>query len=211
MNDIIIVGCGGFAREVRWLIEECNKKKKEWNLIGWVSEQHLGTVVEGLPILGNDQWLIAHPDPINVVIALGDGKLRKKLAQSYYQNKNITFPNIVAPDVKLSKNIKMGQGCIITFQNIFTVGIEIGDFVISNLACTVGHDCKIGDYATLYPGAHISGGVTLGECVSVGTGANIIQGCSVGENTFVGAGAVVLKNLPSNGTAVGVPAKIVEK
>lgn len=211
MNNIVIVGNGGFAREVKWLIEECNKIKKEWNLIGWISTQEKGTIVDGLPIVGDDQWLIEYSEPISAVIAIGNGALRKRLVQSYRVNKNISFPNIVAPNVILNKRIKMGQGCIITFQSTFTVDIEIGNFIISNLACTVGHDCKIGNYTTLYPGAHVSGGVTLGECSSVGTGASIIQGCSIGENTFIGAGAVVVKNIPSNCTAVGVPAKVVER
>lgn len=211
MNNTVIVGNGGFAREVKWLIEECNKVEKTWNLLGWVSTQKQGEIVDGLPILGDDQWLITYSEPINVVIALGNGTLRKRLAEAYSKNENIMFPNIIAPDVNMGKILKMGHGCIITFQSIFTVDIEIGDFVVSNLSCTIGHDCKIGSYTTLFPGAHISGGVTLGECSSVGTGASIIQGCSVGENTFVGAGAVVLKNLPSNCTAVGVPAKVVEK
>ena len=41
----------------------------------------------------------------------------------------------------------------------------------------------------------------------MGTGSKIIQGLSVGMNTFVGAGAVVVRNLPPDCTAVGVPAK----
>lgn len=45
------------------------------------------------------------------------------------------------------------------------------------------------------------------ECVSIGTGSAIIQGVNIGKNTVIGARAVVIKDLPSNCTAVGTPAK----
>jgi serine acetyltransferase len=57
------------------------------------------------------------------------------------------------------------------------------------------------------PTVNISGEVVLGECVYVGTGAKIINQLEIGEGTIVGAGAVVAKTLPSNCTAVGIPAK----
>ena len=44
----------------------------------------------------------------------------------------------------------------------------------------------------------------------VGTGAKIINQLSIGENTIVGAGAVVVKSLPANCTAVGVPANVIK-
>ena len=83
--------------------------------------------------------------------------------------------------------------------------------MICNLASTIAHDCVIKDYVTIYSGVHIAGNVILGECVSVGIGTNIIQGLSIGDNTFIGAGAVVVKDLPANCTAVGIPAKPMEK
>lgn len=207
MEDIVLIGSGGFAREVRWLIEECNDVNKKWNILGWISKEEQGTIISGLPVLGDDEWLLKYDRPINVVLSVGSGKLREKLSKLYAQNENIKFPNIIAPNASMSESVKLGQGCIITAQSVFTVDITIGDFLISNLGSTIGHDCVIGDYVTLFPGAHISGCVSLGECVSIGTGASIIQGLSVGENTFIGAGAAVVRDIPSNCTAVGVPAK----
>lgn len=207
MADIVIVGSGGFAREVRWLIEECNKDTNEWNILGWVSREKAGTVIDRLPVLGDDDWLIEYKKKINVAISVGDGSLRKKLAEKYKKNCNIIFPNIIAPNALMSNSVKIGYGCIVAAQSIFTVDIKIGDFLISNLGCTVGHDCCIGNYVTLSPGAHVSGCVSIGECSLIGTGANIIEGLEIGSNVFIGAGAAVVRNIPSDSTAVGVPAK----
>ena len=207
MKDIVLVGSSGFAKEVRWLIEECNSDDKRWNILGWISKEPPGTIVAGLPVLGDDDWLIDYQKPIDVAISVGNGFLRRKIVERYVKNQNISFPNIIAPSAQMSRSVDLGVGCIVTAQSIFTVDIKIGDFLISNLASTIGHDCKIGNYVTLFPGVHVSGNVTLGDCTSVGTGANIIQGLTVGENSFIGAGAAVVKNIPSNCTAVGIPAK----
>ena len=79
-----------------------------------------------------------------------------------------------------------------------------------NLDCTIGHDAIINDYSTILPSVNVSGAVTIGECVSVGTGSAIIQGLSIGDNTVIGAGSVVVKDIPENTVAVGVPAKVIK-
>lgn len=211
MKDIAIVGSGGCAREVKWLIEECNKVKKEWNILGWISKEEPGTMISGLPVLGDDEWIVNYKKPISVAVSVGDGKLRKKIVEYYRRNANISFPNIISPNASMSDSVKMGEGCIVSAESIFTVDIKIGNFLISNLAVTIAHDCIINDYVTLFSGAHISGNVTLGECVSVGTGANIIQGLSVGDCSFIGAGAAVVRDIPDHCTAAGVPAKPIVK
>jgi acetyltransferase-like isoleucine patch superfamily enzyme len=57
------------------------------------------------------------------------------------------------------------------------------------------------------PSVNISGEVEIGDGVYCGTGAKIINQLTIGEGTIIGAGAVVSKSLPSNCTAVGIPAK----
>ena len=211
MKDIVIVGSGGFAREVRWLIEECNARQPVWNILGWISQDTPGTIISDLPVLGDDEWLIHCNKSIDVAMSVGSGILRKKIVSLYKNTKNICFPNIISPTAVMSDRVKLGKGCIITARSIFTVDINVGDFFICNLACTIGHDCRIGNYVTLFPGAHISGNVTLNDGVSIGTGANIIQGITVGENSFIGAGAAVVRDIPAFCTAAGVPARPLKK
>lgn len=110
----------------------------------------------------------------------------------------------------LSHSVEIGEGCIICAGSIATVNIHIGNNVIINLDCTIGHDTKIGDYVTVYPSANISGLVTIEEAAEIGTGTQIIQGKRIGEATIVGAGAVVISDLPAKCTAVGSPAKIIK-
>ena len=121
-------------------------------------------------------------------------------------NPNITFPTIIASDVQYSDSVKFGQGCIVCLSCILTVNVTIGDFVIINPDSTIGHDAVLDDFVSLYYSVNVSGNVHIGSCSEIGTGANIIQGKSIGENSIVGAGSVVVKDIPSNCTAVGIPA-----
>ena len=67
-------------------------------------------------------------------------------------------------------------------------------------------DAEIGAYATVLPGANVSGNVSVGEGVLLGADATVIQGVTIGRNTIVGAGATVVRDLPADCTAVGTPA-----
>ncbi len=211
MEDIVIIGSGGLAREVRWLIEDCNKKHCQWNVIGWVSKETPGTLIAGLPVLGDDNWLLNHNAPISVAVSVGSSILRKNIVTNIKKNINISFPIIVSPSAELSDSVHLGKGSIVMAKSILTVDINIGSFFVSNPSCTIAHDCSFGDYVTLNPGSNISGNVNLGRCVTIGAGASIIQGLSVGDNSTIGAGATVISNIPSDCTAVGVPAKPLEK
>ena len=95
-----------------------------------------------------------------------------------------------------------------------TVDIEITDFAILNLDCTVGHDVKIESYVTIYPSVNISGCIKIGACsegeTEIGTGSHIIQGIKIGKQVVLGAGTIVIRDIPSGCTAVGNPAKVIK-
>lgn len=206
MEDLVIIGAGGFGREVAWLIEDINKKRLKWNVLGFVDEDESiqGTEINGYKVIGTLDWL--KEQKISVVNAIGDPIIKKKITDKLQGSHNI-YPVLIHPSVIYSDRVKFGEGSIICAGNIITVDVKIGNHVIINLDCTVGHDTNIGDYTTILPSVNVSGYVTTEECVSVGTGSAITQGVGIGKNTVIGAGAIVVKDLPANCTAVGSPAK----
>ena len=84
--------------------------------------------------------------------------------------------------------------------------VKIGNYVIVDWDCTIGHDDVLSDYVTLYPSVNVSGCCEIGECVEFGTGMRIIQGLKVASGTIVGAGATVVRNITEAGVYVGSPA-----
>lgn len=209
MKKIVIIGTGGFGREVAWLIERINKIEPTWEILGYVDENKdlFGTLSGGYPVLGNDEWLIDQEAEVYAVCAIGSSKIRKKVIKKL---DGIKYATLIDPKVEMSNRVKIGEGSIICAGTILTVDINIGEHVIINLDCTIGHDAMLEDFVTLYPSVNVSGNTLLEECVEMGTGCQIIQGLKIGRSTIVGAGAVVVKDLPNGCTAVGSPAKAIK-
>lgn len=212
MKNIAIFGCGGFGREVATLIEEINRHKKTYNIIGFFDDAvSANTIINGYPILGGINELNKWKGKLSLAIAIGTPTIKVDILSKII-NTNIDFPALIHPSVIIgnSNYVTIGRGCIICAYSVITVNVQISDFVILNLGCTVGHDTIIGAYSAFMPSVNISGEVNIKEGVYVGTGAKIINQITIGEKTIIGAGAVVAKNLPSNCTAVGVPARVIK-
>lgn len=107
----------------------------------------------------------------------------------------------------------------------FFTGVEIhpgatigtGVFIDHGMGVVIGETAIIGDYALIYQGVTLGGTgkqsgkrhPTLGENVVVGTGAKILGNIEIGNNVRIGAGSVVLRDVPSDCTVVGIPGRIV--
>lgn len=211
LKNIAVFGAGGFGLEVAMLIEQINDVSNEWKLIGFFDDGvEVGTYVNGYPVLGGVKELNGWKEELHLSLALGIPKT-KKAVFGKIKNKNITYPTLIHPNVISGKSeyVKLGEGCIVCAGNIITTNIEIGKYVILNLACTVGHEAAIGDFSSFMPTCNISGGAKIGESTFWGTGARIINHKVVGNNVTIGAGAVVIDNIPDNVTAAGVPAKVI--
>lgn len=206
MEEIIIIGAGGFAREVAFLIEDINSEKSKWDLLGFVSDNpdDQGKTINGYQVLGTTDYL-AETESF-VVTAIGSSKIRKAVNQKL-EKYDLKYATLVHPNVVISPTVGLGDGVVICASCTLTTNISIGNHTIINPLSSVGHDVILEDYVSLLPGCNIAGNVLLKNGVDVGTGAQVIQGLVVGEETIIGAGATVIRDLPSNCTAVGVPAK----
>lgn len=210
MNKLLVVGAGGFGREVMWLLCESENYSKQYDILGFVddSPELKGKIINGFPIVGNMQWLMDYPQKVAVVVCMGSPQVRQRIVELLKKNINIYYPTIIANNVKYSDFVKFGQGSIICSSSVLTVNIDIGNFVIINLDCTVGHDAVVSDFVTLNPSVNVSGNVYLEECTEVGTGANIIQGKKICKSSVIGAGSVVVKDITESGVYAGVPATL---
>lgn len=208
MKKIAIVGAGGFGREVEMLINQINDVTPQWDLIGFIDElRPVGSPIGGSKVLGSLTFINQLKD-VWIVLAVGNPALRESVLSRLSDHEH--FATLVHPKVLIGERVEIGAGTIICAGTIITTDVIIGRHVVLNLSCTVGHDVEIGHLCSLMPSVSISGEVIIESGVYIGTGARIINHLRIGSNTIVGSGSVVTKSLPSNCTAVGIPAKIIK-
>ena len=211
MKNIIIIGAGGVGREVSLIIEKINKLKATWNLIGFIDDNinSWNKIINGYQIIGGMDLLETLPLDTYVVIAIANYNLKKKIVNKI--NNKFKFATIIDPKVYIHDYMTIGEGTIIYEGAIITANIQVGNHVIISPKCGIGHDSIIKDYVSLLWNVNISGNDVIEEGVMMGSGSIIIQGKKIGKGSIIGAGAVVIDDIDSFTTAVGVPAKVVKE
>jgi len=210
-KKIAVYGAGGFGREVAWLAETSKIDGKGVEVVCYIDDDETinGSILNDIEVLSLSGAKRKYPDA-SVVSGIGVPKIREITMQKAAAA-GFGFVSLVHAQTEMSKWIEMGEGTVICVGNILTTNITLGKHVQINLDCTIGHDVKMDDYATLAPGVHVSGCVHIGKRAYIGTGAVISNGTQdkplvIGDDVIVGAGACVTKSL-NYGTWVGVPAK----
>jgi sugar O-acyltransferase (sialic acid O-acetyltransferase NeuD family) len=212
-RKIVIIGAGGFARELRWLLEELEEVTPgTWEFAGYaISDlKKLGPRDSKEEVIGDLDFLRANTQLFSALaMGIGAPVPRLKVSSELSETFDATYwPALIHPSVRYQqRSCSFGHGSIVCAGVIGTVNLRVEPFALIDLNCTLGHESTIGRAAVLYRAANISGQVSIGDGALVGTGAQILQGLQVGAGATVGAGAVVTKSVPAGETVAGVPAK----
>lgn len=207
MRPIVLIGSGGHAREVAEIAQHAHREERGGRLLGYLDEDsnRHGVEVLGFPVLGGMAWLEGRENEVEILIAIGDAGVRRRLVAKL--GAQARYATIISPLAHLSEHCSVGEGTVIFPQVVVSNQVSVGRHVQLNLACSLSHDSKIGDFCSIFPGARATGGVQLGDEVTLGTNSCIIPYKKIGSGTKVGAGACVVCDLPGGITAVGVPAR----
>ncbi len=199
IRDIMIIGAGGFGREVAWTLERINAAGHTWNIIGFADDdpKKAKGSLEGYPLLGAiDKASKDHPGAA-VIIALGDNTLREKI---YRQLRGHDFPVIIDPSAQVAPTADMRHGVFVGPNAVVSAGTELGKFVLVNARAGIGHDSKLGDFSQVCPGATLSGHTTIGLHAYLATNSCTVPGITIGDNAKVAAGVPVYTNLAEGET-----------
>lgn len=202
---MVVIGAGGHGREA---VSIALAAPPGGGLLGVLDDgepDHRALAALGVTHLGGVDWL-DRSDPADYVAALGyPGPRRDVVARA--EGFGATAANLVHPSAVVGPDVVSAPGAMLWPQVTVTTRARIGRHTHLNSACSVSHDCVLGDFVTVGPGARICGAVMLEDDVWIGAGATVIQGVRVGAGSVVGAGAVVIRNVPPGVTVVGAPAK----
>lgn len=213
LKKIVIIGAGGFGRELLDVFEACNQDKAQYEILGFIVQKRYalaGEIVNGYPVLGDFDWFEKNSKNVHAICSVGSPPHRHKLTEMA-ASLGVQFCSVVHPSAYKSRWVEIGIGSVITAGCILTTQIKIGNHVHVNLDCTIGHDVFLDGFTTLAPGVHISGSVTINSGCYIGTGANVIEKLNLGEWSIIGAGSTVIRDVPANTTVVGNPGKIIKE
>lgn len=210
MTRILIVGAGGHAQVIADLILSLARVGEDVALVGFVDDD---PQLFGCEYLGAKVWgATANTKNIQhdaLIIGIGDNAVRARLYQ-HFRSAGEKLINLIHPRATLATDVQVEAGTVVFAGAVINTGSIVGSNVIVNTGATVDHHARIGAHCHIAPGVHLGGAVTLGEGVFLGIGSNVVPNRSIGEWTIVGAGAVIIHDLPSRVTAVGIPAHIIK-
>ncbi|MBK8710513.1 MAG: acetyltransferase [Niastella sp.] len=205
---MILIGYSGHAYVVHGIFAAlclnvtgyCDKEEKEQNPF---SLKYFGNEMSaaGLDAMQQQKFFIA----------IGDNTIRKniynKLAEQHL------FPvNAVHPSAIIDDSVSIAQhGVMVSAQVTLNALARVGIGAICNTGCIIEHECEIGEFSHVGPGAILCGNVKLGNHSFVGAGSVVKEGIQIGNNVMIGAGSVVVKDIPDAVTVVGNPAQVLKK
>ncbi len=211
MQELVIFGAGGFAKEVSGIIRDINRETGQYNLVGYaVDDEYFidDTTIHGVKVF-NRRWLLEHKEDVKCVCGIGYPKERKAV-QSSLISQGVQFVTLIHPTAIIEDGTVIGEGCIIQHNAAVSYDCRVGKGVFLSDYVTLGHDVEIGDFATCFPKSQISGGARIGDNTIIGSLSFINEKIRVGQNAIVAPGSIVFRNVKDNTHVMGNPARKVE-
>lgn len=212
LQKIVLIGAGGFGREVAGtIIRMINIEKPTYQLLGFLDDgkqYHDGMMIDGYPWLGNHNWILDHKEDVVCTCTIANAEV-KAIIQRELTEKGVQFETLRCPEpyTYVAPWSKIGPGCVIYGSAEISVNCRLGAGVVLNSGVKIGHDVIIGDYTTIMPDTGISGNCVIGEKVEIGGHAYIIPGRKVGDDAKIAAGSIVFTHVKAGTTVLGNPAK----
>jgi len=199
-NTLVIYGGGGHAKSLIDLIRAAGA----YEIAGILDDGiPAGTRILDVMVLGGGELLGSLKvrgihQAVNAVGGIGSIAPRlavyQKLAQAGF-----TVVTVTHPRAYVEPTPSIADGCQLFYNAYVGSDVQVGFGSIINTGAIISHDCRLGAYCNVSPGAILAGAVSLGERVLVGMGVTINLGVKVGAGARIGNSAVVKADVPENG------------
>ena len=187
----------------------------KYEVVGFLDDgnpQRAGEVFCGAPVVGGQEKLddLFRAGVRNLIMGFGSCGARLRLSEVAL-GKGFSIATAVHPSAVVASDVRIGSGTVVAAGAVVNPGTEIGQNVIVNTRASIDHDCVIEDGVHICPGTCLAGSVRVGCAAWVGIGATVTARISIGAGAIVGAGAVVVRDVPEEVIAYGIPARVVRK
>jgi sugar O-acyltransferase (sialic acid O-acetyltransferase NeuD family) len=206
MKDLIIIGAGGFGRSIYYIATECHGYMEDFHIKGFLDDNL--KILDGFsdypPIRGTiDSYIPEKNDYF--VCSVGSVKTKKVIVERILE-RGAKFLTLTHTTAQISKNVELGEGCVIARNAIIGPDTQVGNHVLIQALSVIGHDSRIGNYSRIDCHVVCVGGTILEEEVTLHTASIINHRVVVEKGSTVGAGSFVIRRVKENTTVMGNPA-----
>ena len=147
----------------------------------------------GIPVFKTSEFTLNKP--FSFIVAIGNCQVRREKFELLIAAGGQP-QTVIHPRAYISPSAQIGRGTVALHFSTADTGTRIGDNVILNIGCIVGHDGIVEDHAHVSGNVTLCGGARIRTGAWVGAGASVRQRLEIGENAFVGLGSTVVKDVP---------------
>lgn len=205
-KESIIIGAGGFGRELLSFINHSRKFKGNVpNIVGFVDDNRTALDPFNLDLKVIDS--LSNND-LNryesILLAINSSEVKRTIFSNTEPSKIQGFAHHTCI---FGDRAKIDQSVVLFSNVLISCDTEVSKGVFINCGSQIGHDVFIDEFTNIMANVDLGGNCRIGKNVLIGTGSTIYPGVKIADNTIIGAGSVVFRNIKESGTYVGNPAK----
>jgi sugar O-acyltransferase (sialic acid O-acetyltransferase NeuD family) len=213
-KKLLLFPFGGNARESLLSIMAVNSVRREWDILGFIDDNHAlhGKEYYGIKVLGGTELLKGHPDAFVLAVpGSPKGYLKRKSIIESLSLEQARFATIIHPSVVVAPDAAIGINTLLMPHVVVSCAVQIGSHCIVLPNTVIAHDSTVGDYCCIGSNVSVSGSVTIGSECYIGSGVKMRENVRIGNRALIGLGANVIADIDSNIVAVGNPARMMRQ
>jgi len=203
----IIVGAGGFGRELIAWAEDCHNAGLLAPIAGLVDDNLRAMDGFSYPVglLSSIAEFVPEPGD-QLLMAIGTPAIKQRVSE-LLGGRGGNFVTLIHPTAVVARSARVSDGTILCPLSLVSADAVLGRLCAVNALSSIGHDVQVGAFSTLSAHVDLTGAVSVGEGVMIGTGAKLLPRVKIGNGAKIGAGAVVYRSVLAGRTVFAAPAK----
>lgn len=207
---VVILGGAGDGFVAAQVIRDMHKAGEDIELVGFLNDHaEVGDSIGHYPVLGKTaDWRNLPQDVFFHCCLLSVGKMRLRATLI----KELGIPDerlisLIHPTACIADDVVIGNGALICSYVTCQPGAQIGRLGSIRAGANIGHDVKLADYVYVGPNSTLCGYATVAEGAYVAPNSVVRERLQLGEYSVLAAGAVAFKDIESDATWIGNPAR----
>jgi len=207
LPQLVIIGAGGFGREMYAWAEQSFQVNREWRIKGFIDDDidALKTKLSPGRIFGRIVDYTPSSDEV-FICAIGVPEIKRRCSE-LIASRGGRFTRLIHRSAVVGHHVEMAEGVILCPYAVVSANNRLGRGVAVNLHASVDHDANVGDWSQVNCHCDLTAAVEVGCEVFLGSRVSVIPNVRIGDRAYVGAGSVVLRDVASGTKVVGSPAR----